>query len=138
MFSNQDSITSQSNSDKFAESTINVVGTITGNDYSESQKNDIVIKSRFLIRKTAHFILYFILGIFVYITFNSYGLTNRIVFYSILFAFIYSTSDEFHQLFSDGRTFKILDISIDIIGASLGASFAYLIKRKSRKNLIFY
>jgi len=72
----------------------------------------------FVVRKIAHFTLYFIGAIPVYMLFKSYDMNKRkIWFYSILFCFIYACSDEIHQLFSAGRDGKIMDVLIDTSGS---------------------
>ena len=139
MFSNQDAKASKNISDTVARSTITTVGKVTGKKYTEKDKKNFIYDSRFIIRKTAHFTLYFILGIFVYFTFKSYGIKSRIFIYSILFCFIYAISDEIHQLFSNGRSFKILDICIDTTAGSISNYLIYLKTKKDcqkRKNMV--
>ena len=118
LFSNQTANKSQSTSDKVASSIVDIVETVTKNSIKKDKRKSIIENTRFLVRKTAHFTLYFILGIIVYLLFTSYGV-KKIVFYSIIFCFIYACSDEIHQLFLDGRTAKILDVCIDTCGSSL-------------------
>ena len=117
MFSNQNATASKKVSDMVAKNTITTVGKVTGKKYTEKDKKNFIYDSRVVIRKTAHFTLYFILGILVYFTFRSYGISNKIFIYSILFCLLYAISDEIHQLFSSGRSFKIMDIFIDTMSA---------------------
>ena len=131
LFSNEDATISQSKSDVIAKTTINTVSNITGKNYTNKEKNDFVVNSRFIIRKTAHFILYFVLGVLVYITFKSYNINKNIVLYSILLCFIYAISDEFHQIFRNGRTFKVIDIAIDTMASSVSSSLIYIIDKKT-------
>lgn len=118
MFSNQNAKTSQATSDKVASDIVNTVEIVTKNEIQKGKKESIIENTRFLVRKTAHFTLYFILGIIAYLLFTSYGV-KKTVYYSILFCFLYACSDEIHQLFLDGRTAKILDVCIDTCGSSL-------------------
>ena len=132
LFSNQTASKSQSTSDKVASDIVDVVETVTKNEIKKDKKESIIESTRFLVRKTAHFTLYFILGIIVYLLFTSYGV-KKTVFYSILFCFLYACSDEIHQLFLDGRTAKILDVCIDTCGSSLAIiSLFYLQKFKKK------
>lgn len=134
MFSLDDATTSENKSDKVAKTTINTVTTVTGKNFTENEKKEFVVNSRFIIRKMAHFTLYFILGILAYITLRNYNVDNKIILFSVLICFIYAISDEIHQLFSTGRTFKILDIIIDSIGGFIGT----IISNLSTKKLAFF
>ena len=62
---------------------------------------------------------------------------KRKILLSFLFGIIYAITDEFHQLFSSGRTAKILDVGIDTLGVGFGiliiSIIIYLIKRKNGK-----
>ena len=132
MFSNQDSTKSESTSDKLTGTVIDTVEVVTKEEISEDKKDILIEDSRFIVRKTAHFTLYFILGILSYLTIKSYGV-KRVVLLSILFCFIYACSDEFHQMFLDGRTPKILDILIDTIGSSVGIYLLIIFNEKILK-----
>ncbi|MEE0240342.1 MAG: VanZ family protein, partial [Ruminococcus sp.] len=79
----------------------------------------------FLIRKIAHFTLYFILGLLSCATMMTYCLKKEHSlsagwFCAWAFCIFYATTDEFHQLFVPGRTGRLLDIGIDSCGALLG------------------
>ena len=129
MFSNEPATLSHSKSDKVAKTTIDTVSTVTGNDYTKSK---ITIDSRYVVRKVAHFTLYFILGVLSITVLRNYGISNRIVLYSILFCLIYAISDEIHQLFIAGRNFKLLDIFIDTSGGIVGSLTIYYTKIRGR------
>lgn len=64
------------------------------------------------IRKLAHFLEYFILGILSFEFFKELNI-KHVLLISILFCVLYATSDELHQLFVPGRSFMILDILLD-------------------------
>ena len=70
-----------------------------------------------IVRKTAHFSLYFLLGLLVlsfsleYIEFSW-----KPILVTILFVFIYACSDEIHQLFIPGRSGELFDVFIDTCG----------------------
>ncbi len=76
-----------------------------------------------IVRKLAHFIEYFILGILTVNCFNAFN-KNKILYIS-LFCLIIAILDECHQLFVPGRSFGYIDIMIDFIG---GFSSIYLFK----------
>ena len=138
IFSNEIAAVSQSKSDKISKAAINTISDITGKDYTKKEKDEFVINSRYIIRKTAHFTLYFILGILVIIALKNYGINNRLILYSILFCLLYAISDEVHQLFSSGRAFKIIDILIDTFGSIIGIFLIYLIIYKKSKKTCFF
>ena len=87
-----------------------------------------------MIRKTAHFTIYFILGILVLNCTKSYKIeTIHKVLLAILFCILYATTDEIHQLFIDGRGGRITDVLIDSIGSSIGILCMQYIVRKNTK-----
>ena len=91
------------------------------NTYENVTKKDVnnkkVIKTlNYPVRKCAHFTIYLILGIFVYLFINTTNMNNKVII-SIVFCLICAIFDETHQMFT-GRTPKILDVLIDTIGSS--------------------
>ncbi|HAX71931.1 MAG TPA: hypothetical protein DCY20_00250 [Firmicutes bacterium] len=71
---------------------------------------------QFIIRKWAHFSIYFCLGsaglsVFTYI-FNFYKGYLITLYMGVIYAF----TDEIHQLFIEGRTGQITDFGIDVLG----------------------
>lgn len=128
MFSNETGEVSKSRSDGVVKTTIDVVTKVTNKNISKKEKEKMIDNTKVLVRKTAHFTLYFILGILVYFTLNSYGIDKRIILYSIGFCFIYAITDEIHQIFTTDRSFKVLDILIDTSGASLSNLIIKLVK----------
>lgn len=85
-----------------------------------------------VIRKIAHIIEYLILGILVFSFVNEFKIDRKIII-SLLICLIFSSLDEFHQLFIPGRTGKILDAFIDMIGVLLGIGVLLLIHKNLRK-----
>ena len=135
LFSNQTANKSQSTSDKVASGIVDIVETVTKNEIKKDKRESIIENTRFLVRKTAHFTLYFVLGIIVYLLFTSYGV-KKIVFYSIIFCFLYACGDEIHQLFLDGRTAKILDVCIDTCGSSLAVICLFHLQKFKKSTMI--
>lgn len=82
----------------------------------------------FLVRKTAHFTEYAILGSLFFINLRNTpkDLIERPLVISILFSFLYACTDELHQIFVPGRSAQFRDILIDTLGASFGATITYL------------
>lgn len=134
-FSNQNVVSSLSLSDKVASTIIDVVVKVKKKEITPQEKTKMIKNTRVVIRKTAHFTEYFILGILVFKIFEMYGVQRTLV-YSIIFCFLYACSDELHQLFSDGRSAKVLDVLIDTGGSVLSIACLQVIKkRKLRMNM---
>ena len=85
-----------------------------------------------IIRKIAHITEYLILGILVFGFVNEFKIDRKIII-SLLICLIFSSLDEFHQLFIPGRTGKILDVFIDMIGILLGIGVVSLVHKDLRK-----
>ncbi|WP_084244494.1 VanZ family protein [Planomicrobium okeanokoites] len=74
-----------------------------------------------LVRKNAHFIAYLILGVLLVNALGSWGrLTLKVFSAAFTIAVLYAASDEFHQLFIDGRSGEVWDVLIDSAGAAAG------------------
>jgi len=68
---------------------------------------------RFFILKTFHLIEYALLFLFLFFAFRKKPK-------SVLFAYFYALSDEFHQYFIPGREGKFVDTLIDLLGIVIG------------------
>lgn len=80
-----------------------------------------------IVRKLAHFIEYFILGLLV---FNMIRCYDKKIYIAIIICILYAVSDEIHQLFVVGRSCKIMDMLIDSMGSVSGILlFKRLIKK---------
>lgn len=85
------------------------------------------------VRKLAHFVIYFILGILVINLFKEFNYSYKdLLTICIFICLIYSISDEIHQMYVPGRAGRVLDVCIDTCGSLLGI-FGYL---KLNKNSI--
>lgn len=82
-----------------------------------------------MAREFMHFFEYFILGFILYTNVKEYKIDNK-YFVTISLAFLYSVSDEIHQVFVPGRTFEYLDISLDLLGIILSALIIIIIYNK--------
>ena len=84
----------------------------------------------FLVRKTAHFTEYAILGALCYLNLIQHPKPNKPhkkILLPILFSFFYACTDEIHQIFVPGRSAQFRDILIDTLGASFGVIITHLI-----------
>lgn len=82
----------------------------------------------FIVRKLAHFTLYFILGIFSIINFKNdkNGLIN-----ALIICIIYAFFDEIHQMFINNRSGEVRDIIIDSISSLSSILLIYKIRKRS-------
>ncbi|OGD01466.1 hypothetical protein A2354_00515 [Candidatus Amesbacteria bacterium RIFOXYB1_FULL_47_12] len=81
----------------------------------------------FLIKKTGHFIAYFILAVLLYRSLKSttrLSLTLLFLF-TITLTIAYAATDEFHQSFTPGREPRLRDVAIDSLGAMTAVYFIF-------------
>ena len=88
----------------------------------------------FFVRKSAHIIAYFILGILMYralrITIRRWR-TRTVASFALLSCSLYAVTDEIHQLFVPGRSGELRDVMIDSIAALVGVGLcAWLMRRQ--------
>ena len=86
----------------------------------EEVKVNIIEELQFIVRKSAHFIGYMILGILASGLILQYENINKKYPLAFLICVIYAISDEIHQLFVPGRAGQIRDVLIDSAGSLLG------------------
>ena len=79
-----------------------------------------------IVRKSAHFIEYTVLGFF---TARGFKLSKKSPWFSVLASAVYASTDEFHQTFIPGRSGEVGDILIDTAGATLGTLIYWLFNR---------
>lgn len=93
--------------------------------------------AQFIVRKCAHFTAYFILYMLLCNALKESLSIKKALWFSMLGAFLYACSDEFHQSFVPGRGPAFRDVMIDSAGALLGLSIIYIKNlRNSNKKLI--
>lgn len=79
-----------------------------------------------IVRKTAHFCLYFVLGILALFTCMAFRDRRGIWLLALLICILYAGSDEIHQNFVKGRSCEFLDVCIDTAGALFGIALLSL------------
>ena len=89
---------------------------------SVAPESDLFVENlHHFVRKNAHFLIYFVLGMLVVRAFRVSEIRNK---KSILLALgiciLYAISDELHQLFVPGRGAQVKDVLIDSTGAFVG------------------
>ena len=73
----------------------------------------------FAVKKIGHFLLFGVLAVLIYRGLIGQGLSRKeATIWAVVTAFLYGATDEFHQMFTQGREARIRDVFIDGIGAS--------------------
>lgn len=134
LFSCESATDSTKTSKSFTKQVIIVVEKITKVDLNEIGKNKMIDKTFKVVRKFAHFFEYFVLAILLMFVFKYYLEVNiKLVVIVCCIGFLYSITDEFHQLFVPGRTGRVADVLVDFLGTSLGSFSYYFICYKGKK-----
>lgn len=125
-------------------------------DTSTAQSDEVIIKLRLMteeeinqhpekasdirhiVRKSAHFTFYMLLGIFTFLTLYefTYALGFSLLLGQIV-TMILAGIDEYHQSFVPGRSMELTDVLIDGTGALLGIMMFYLFLKSKRKRKPF-
>ena len=113
---------SQASSDKSVKVSGSIIDIfLDGKNMTDEEKTAKINEIEHTVRKLAHFSIYFVLGVLLMLTAQTFKAHNYERFnISVMLAFLYACSDEFHQFFVPGRSAEFRDICIDIIGASIG------------------
>lgn len=92
---------------------------------------DMMESLNLILRKIAHFSLYFLLGISTSGIFLTLPIKYRKVFlFSLLVCILFAFSDEFHQHLSGTRNGNMLDVLLDSFGSVCGSFVMIGISRK--------
>jgi len=129
-FSADSGTTSTKKSDSFI---VKSCETLLGRKLTSTEKDIYINKFVKLVRKSAHFVLYFLLGLSIISFITEFMILNyKTVLLTIILVFLYAISDEVHQLFVSGRSAEIFDIFIDTLGGIV-SSFCYLFIFRPRR-----
>ena len=130
-FSTDNSEESSSKSDGLI---VKISEIFTGRKLKENERNKYIDKYVVLVRKSAHFTIYLILGLLILSFIREFRVVDyRAVLLSVFLTFLYACSDEVHQLFVPGRSGEFLDVLLDSVGALSGCllyTLYYKIRRK--------
>ena len=94
------------------------------------QENIFWSITELIVRKLAHLSIYILLGLLAHNAFRLTPFIDNAFITALVFCFLYSVSDEIHQLFVAGRACRFYDIIIDTSGAYLGAAVYPLLRKK--------
>lgn len=119
IFSSQNGDESSSASRNFTRKVIEILQ--IDKHLNEIEKENLIENSQFIMRKLAHFTIYTIAGINMIGFINTYNIKKKNKIIGVLLVgVLYAISDEFHQMFSGGRTPTIRDVAIDSCGVLFG------------------
>lgn len=126
-FSSQNGDESSTVSRNFTGILVTKVISVFINDSSKAEITASIIHG--IVRKIAHFAIYMSLGISSFAMFysNLKKTKFKISLYTCLFCGIYASTDEFHQLFVNGRSGSVTDILLDSFGAFIGVLICIMI-----------
>lgn len=100
-----------------------MIGRILYSDFenwSDTDQELFVSKIEYPIRKCAHASEYAVLGVLLFNTLRYYGVLRYLFMLAWTGATLYACTDEFHQLFVQGRSGQVMDVMIDSMGALFG------------------
>lgn len=93
----------------------------------------------FTVKKIGHTLLFGFLAILVYRGLRGEGVSAKnAVIWAIIISTLYGATDEYHQLFTQGREARVRDVFIDGIGATVFTFFVYWLLPKLSKKLKIY
>lgn len=109
---------------------------------SEAERAQKVESLQYIVRKGAHALSYATMGALSMGLMFTFDFKKRWIpcVLAFLISFLYSVSDEVHQLFVQGRSGQVSDVILDSCGAIFGIAvvvfFPYIAsKRRQRKNI---
>lgn len=131
-FSNQNSQKSMSISRRVTEKLTQNIEWIQ--KLEKVEKENTLLKIETMIRKIAHFSIYFLFGMIMMSLMSIYHMKLRYkILCSFSIGFFYAIFDEIHQMFIPGRTGRALDVLIDSCGIISGIGIILLIQSIVRK-----
>lgn len=98
-------------------------------------QSEIISGADHLVRKTAHFAEYMLLGLFVTLLFLCYeGSFKSRISAALLICMVYAVSDEVHQIFVSGRGPMAGDVLLDWAGSAFGLMVTLKIAAQKQKH----
>lgn len=90
----------------------------------------------FAVKKTGHVLLFGFFAVLIYRALRGEGIDRkRAAIWSIALSAFYGATDEFHQMFTQGRESRVRDVFIDSIGAGVSIFLVYKILPKLPKQI---
>lgn len=90
----------------------------------------------FTVKKTGHVLLFGALAFLIYRAFRMNKMNRKkAAIWAVVLATFYGGTDEFHQMFTQGREARVRDVFIDCGGATLVILATYFLPPKLSKEL---
>ncbi len=104
---------------------------INNENISPLEQEQKLLTADVYLRKTAHACVFLVLSVLVCLLIHEYiPDIRKILTNSFIVCFLYSCSDEIHQIFVPGRSCETRDILIDNIGVMMGLLIFYILWKK--------
>lgn len=130
-FSSQNGEESKRTSGYFTDKVVQIISSVK-TDINIEDTEEII---SFIIRKMAHFSIYFVGGILIFNFVNTFPLKLRnVMLLAFVLGCVYSISDEIHQLFISERAGQIRDVLIDSTGVLIAILLMGKFKEEKWKN----
>ena len=126
-FSSQPKEESGMVSEEVSESLLNVTGWFFRLNIDEERVHEVIRALERFVRKGAHMTEFAVLAVLLYLWIGRWQMQRlRRYGIAVLLAVLYAGSDEFHQLFVEGRAGLVSDVLVDGTGAALGLALFIL------------
>ena len=123
-FSAQDGEDSSSLSQRITQKGVEIVNTLSGNQWSEEKIAGLEEQYEHLVRKTAHFAEYAYMGVLVFLLLSQWmNRSRKLYLLTVGWVFLSAAGDEFHQYFVPGRWASPWDVLLDTCGGIFGIVF---------------
>ena len=126
------------NSSKQSGAIVEIISNIIPCIKNMPEEEQTILKEEILapiVRKSAHFSIYTMLGILTtnfMLTIENKKMSKRAII-ALIFCILYAITDEFHQKFIPGRSAELRDVLIDTSGAMLGILLTIAVTLLTRK-----
>ncbi|MDF2586608.1 MAG: hypothetical protein K0S41_449 [Anaerocolumna sp.] len=142
IFSSKTATVSGESSMQIANALVSAYEYTTDKSLDEFEKQDVLPKLDHIVRKIAHGMEYALLAASIVFHLWVVGFAPKKIFLvSVAISGMYAATDEFHQLFIEGRSGRITDVCIDTFGALVGAIlaigiFTFITKKRKQRSSI--
>ena len=129
-FSSQGGKESGSLSTGAIEYTVKTFYNLTGQNITEEKLDLIVSTSSNVVRKTAHFLEYLVLGLLMINVIKDYRkISYKELIIVLVLCCLYASSDELHQIYVNGRSGEVKDVILDTFGSLTGIIIFKIFRR---------